>query len=124
MNQKSQLELIPQKIEFQVFDEMQPLDLCSVEVQILDATYHNWLEAFFVAKNFVHNHAAQDHGMGPRGSALICGIYQLSWAARVMLVRFKEERGAFVEIRFPCDRDQACSTQLMQGARLNCYSVY
>ncbi|PON39656.1 hypothetical protein TorRG33x02_342020 [Trema orientale] len=42
MNQKTPLELIPQKFEFQVFDEMQPWDLSSVEVQILDATYHNW----------------------------------------------------------------------------------
>ncbi|GMN41023.1 hypothetical protein TIFTF001_010246 [Ficus carica] len=96
--------------DLQVFDEMQPWDRSSVEVQISDATFQKWLldisspgdEAdcglvlsdskagtfknllLFSGNDYLglSSHptigkaaakAALEHGMGPRGSALICG---------------------------------------------------
>ncbi|OIW13283.1 hypothetical protein TanjilG_25762 [Lupinus angustifolius] len=99
---------------FKVFDEMQPWDRSSVEVEIAQTTFHRWMhdtpssgdefvytavsgedepvaydEKFKKLTLFSGNDylglsshptigraaamAAQQHGMGPRGSALICG---------------------------------------------------
>ncbi|XP_060958447.1 8-amino-7-oxononanoate synthase isoform X2 [Cannabis sativa] len=101
--------------EFQVFDEMHPWDRSSVEIQISDATFQNWVHhisssgdeadssghvladsetgecprlfkklLLFSGNDYLglSSHptigkaaakAALKHGMGPRGSALICG---------------------------------------------------
>ncbi|KAM6598406.1 hypothetical protein CsatA_018015 [Cannabis sativa] len=101
--------------EFQVFDEMHPWDRSSVEIQISDATFKNWVHhisssgdeadssghvladsetgecprlfkklLLFSGNDYLglSSHptigkaaakAALKHGMGPRGSALICG---------------------------------------------------
>ncbi|KAI4332758.1 hypothetical protein L6164_017640 [Bauhinia variegata] len=101
------------EMEFEVFDEMQPWDRSSVEVQISETTFQKWMhdtpssgdeivdsavarsEAKVYHKKFrklilfsgndylgLSSHPtigkaaakiAQEHGMGPRGSALICG---------------------------------------------------
>ncbi|PON56392.1 LL-diaminopimelate aminotransferase [Trema orientale] len=105
----------PIQDEFQVFDEMQQWDRSSVEIQISDATFQNWVNhisssgdeadcsthvladsrtrespqrykklLLFSGNDYLglSSHptigkaaakAAQEHGMGPRGSALICG---------------------------------------------------
>ncbi|KAK9910891.1 hypothetical protein M0R45_034828 [Rubus argutus] len=87
--------------EHQVFDEMQPWDRSSVEVHIPESTFQKWLSdipssgdgedtqkfkklLLFSGNDYLglSSHptignaaakAAQEHGMGPRGSALICG---------------------------------------------------
>ncbi|KAG5558337.1 hypothetical protein RHGRI_008309 [Rhododendron griersonianum] len=45
--------------EFEVFDGLQEWDRASVEVEMAESTFQRW--------------AALAHGMGPKGSALICG---------------------------------------------------
>ncbi|XP_008234422.1 PREDICTED: 8-amino-7-oxononanoate synthase-like [Prunus mume] len=87
--------------EFHVFDEMQPWDRSSVEVHIPEPTFQKWLHdipssgdeegthkfrklLLFSGNDYLGlsshptigkaaSKAALEHGMGPRGSALICG---------------------------------------------------
>ncbi|XP_057952263.1 8-amino-7-oxononanoate synthase isoform X3 [Malania oleifera] len=99
--------------EYEVFDELQPWDRSSVEVEIAETTFQRWVDEvpssgddtvcidvvagdgggtctrYFKLLLFSGNDylglsshptigkaaakAAQEHGMGPRGSALICG---------------------------------------------------
>ncbi|CAN6698171.1 unnamed protein product [Malus baccata var. baccata] len=85
--------------EFKVFDEMQTWDRSSVEVHIPEPTFQKWLldipssgdeegtqkfkKLLLFSGNdylglsshpkFIFNQAALEHGMGSRGSALICG---------------------------------------------------
>ncbi|KAF3433173.1 hypothetical protein FNV43_RR24275 [Rhamnella rubrinervis] len=111
---ESQRASKPIEDEFEVFDEMQQWDRSSVEVEISENTFHEWVnditssgdevvyrndsaesKAAICPQRFkklllfsgndylgLSSHptigkaaakAAQEHGMGPRGSALICG---------------------------------------------------
>ncbi|CAH1453506.1 unnamed protein product [Lactuca virosa] len=49
-----------------VFGDIRQWDRASVEIDITESTFHRWLQD-------VPSFGVQEHGMGPRGSALICG---------------------------------------------------
>ncbi|KAL4595570.1 hypothetical protein ACB092_12G101600 [Castanea dentata] len=68
---------------FQMFDEMQQWERSSVEVHIAEETFQSWVSEISTTDYLgLSSHptikraaakAAQEHGMGPRGSALACG---------------------------------------------------
>ncbi|KAK9148404.1 hypothetical protein Scep_007161 [Stephania cephalantha] len=88
--EKHQIPLLLQQ-HLETFDGPGPWDRSSVEVQIAETTFQKWLHDVPSTGRIANLEVAEKLGMGPRGSALICGYTNYHRSLESCLAELKKK---------------------------------